>query len=148
MSWFPYSPLTSHHGCLVPRSRVFFIYLGLAAILLLLSYQILLNRSPTVSATGAKIDEGVIAVEGEHFNPDPVQPAEKELVFAAMQASNMSWVEEHLPDWRTNIYRADAEGQDVLTVPINKGNEAMVYLTYVYVLSLNEPTDTRFQVHY
>ena len=140
MSWFSYSPLTPRDGCLTPRSRVF-IYLGLAVTLLLLSYQMILNQSPTMIATGKTIEDSI--ADDDPFAPDPVRPAEKELVFAAMEASNMSWVEEHLPDWRTNIYRADAKGQDALTVPINKGNEAMVYLTYIYAsVSLNDSADS------
>jgi hypothetical protein len=142
MSW-PYSPLTPRDGCLTPRSRVF-IYLGLAVTLLLLSYQLILNRSPTMSATETTIQD--VINDDDPFAPDPVQPAAKptakELVFAAMEASNMSWVEEHLSDWRTNIYRADAKGQDALTVPINKGNEAMVYLTYVNVSASLARTDS------
>lgn len=55
---------------------------------------------------------------------------DKELIFAATYSSNMTWVEEELPDWTANIYRAD-DGQAALTVPVNKGNEAMVYLTFV-----------------
>lgn len=60
-----------------------------------------------------------------------VKPREKELVIAAMSSSNMSWVENHVPDdWYANIYRADlAPGEAELTVPVNKGNEAMVFLT-------------------
>ncbi|OJJ32782.1 hypothetical protein ASPWEDRAFT_114947 [Aspergillus wentii DTO 134E9] len=53
-----------------------------------------------------------------------------ELVFAATRRSNMSWVGENLPGWRWNIYRVDDEKAE-LTVPVNKGNEAMVYLTYL-----------------
>jgi hypothetical protein len=131
MRW-SYSPLTPRDGSLTPRSRVF-IYLGIAVTSLLLSYQLILNRSPTISTNEAAIQ--TVINDDNPLAPDPTQPptkpAAKELVFAAMEASNMSWVEEHLSDWRTNIYRADAKGQDALTVPINKGNEAMVYLTYV-----------------
>ncbi|GLI79833.1 hypothetical protein PoHVEF18_008174 [Penicillium ochrochloron] len=44
----------------------------------------------------------------------------------------MSWVQENLPNWYTNIYRADVPpGEADLTVPVNKGNEAMVFLTYI-----------------
>lgn len=114
----------------VSRSRVF-IYLGLAVTLLLLSYQLILDRGPDIGTSWTTI-QGIIVADDDRFVPDSVQPA-KELVLAAMQASNMSWVEEHLSDWQVNIYRADAKPEDVgLTVPVNKGNEAMVYLTYVF----------------
>ncbi|KAJ5958034.1 uncharacterized protein N7479_005184 [Penicillium vulpinum] len=116
-----------------PRSRVF-IYLGLVVTLLLLSYQLILDRAPSIGTSWTTI-QGIIVADDDRFVPDVV-PAEKELVLAAMQASNMSWVEEHLPEWRVNIYRADAKhGDGGLTVPVNKGNEAMVYLTYVFDIS-------------
>lgn len=61
-----------------------------------------------------------------------VPPREKELVFAAMLKSNMSWVTENLPEWHSNIYRVDASPEQAeWTVPANRGNEAMVFLTYV-----------------
>jgi hypothetical protein len=80
-----------------------------------------------INLDGWSISGILVADNDDRFVPDPIP--EKELVFAALAASNMSWVEEHLPEWRANIYRADAK--DGLTVPVNKGNEAMVYLTYV-----------------
>lgn len=60
---------------------------------------------------------------------------QKELVIAAMKNSDMSWVEDNISaDWVVNIYRADLpEGEAEFTVPDNKGNEAMVYLTCVSV---------------
>lgn len=59
-------------------------------------------------------------------------PRQKELVFAAMLKNNMSWVTENLPEWHSNIYRVDASPEQAeLTVPANRGNEAMVFLTYV-----------------
>lgn len=119
----------------VSRSRVF-IYLGLAVTLLLLSYQLILDRGPVLGTSWTAIQGIIVAGDEDRFVPDTLQPVEKELVLAAMQASNMSWVEEHLSDWQVNIYRADAKHDEVgLTVPVNKGNEAMVYLTYVFDIS-------------
>lgn len=133
MRWFssPLRDCVSPRDVSVSRSRVF-IYLGLAVTLLLLSYQLILDRGPDIGTSWTAIQGIIVAGDDDRFIPDPVQPAEKELVLAAMQASNMSWVEENLSDWQVNIYRADAKHEDVgLTVPVNKGNEAMVYLTYV-----------------
>lgn len=53
---------------------------------------------------------------------------DKELVFAATSYSDMNWVAEELGSWWANIYRSD-DVKANLTVPANKGNEAMVYLT-------------------
>ncbi|KAJ5197637.1 hypothetical protein N7449_008116 [Penicillium cf. viridicatum] len=133
MRWFssPLRDCASPRDVSVSRSRVF-IYLGLVVTLLLLSYQLILDRGPNIGTRWTAIQGIIVAGDDDRFVPDLVQPAEKELVLAAMQASNMSWVEEHLSGWQVNIYRADAKHEDVgLTVPVNKGNEAMVYLTYI-----------------
>ncbi|KAJ5649226.1 uncharacterized protein N7484_002949 [Penicillium longicatenatum] len=156
-------------------SRVF-IYLGLAVISLLLSYQLVLNHDSLGSIASWKVGSqasgaydpdadydgdgwAAAAMNGSQTSkttnsvqqsvpipaytstpatPAPIstptmRPVEKELVIAAMKKSDMSWVEQNVPaDWITNIYRADAaEGEAEFTVPDNKGNEAMVYLTHI-----------------
>ncbi|KAJ5575549.1 hypothetical protein N7535_002475 [Penicillium sp. DV-2018c] len=124
---------SSSHNAGPSRSRPF-LYLCLAATLLLLSYHIILVRFPDLGADRPMV-ESIIA-DGSNASspstPNPVPPIKTELVFAAMKEGNMSWVQEHLPDWQVNIYRADGKRNDMdLTVPVNKGNEAMVYLTYL-----------------
>ncbi|KAJ6155859.1 hypothetical protein N7470_006425 [Penicillium chermesinum] len=130
------------------RSRIF-IYLALAVIALLLSYQLVLNHGSLESVSpwgktsvgGAKQDVAepptysVGSLNGTHLNGtaasggSPGTP-EKELVVAAMRDSDMAWVAENVPDWTMTIYRADADKSEYnFTVPRNKGNEAMVYLT-------------------
>lgn len=102
------------------------VYLALAVLCLLLSYQLISNHHlPAPASFWVKLPDLSV-----------VQPAETELVLAAMWKSNMSWVHQNLPKWHANIYRADAEA--ALTVPMNKGNEAMVYLTYVQITPRNE----------
>lgn len=54
---------------------------------------------------------------------------EKELVVASLKEEDTLWIGELLPDWRTNIYVVN-DPSAPLTVPKNKGREAMVYLTY------------------
>ncbi|KAL2686617.1 hypothetical protein IWX47DRAFT_945859 [Phyllosticta citricarpa] len=49
---------------------------------------------------------------------------------AKMQRDDTSWVAEELPDWQSAIYSVDDEDA-VLKTPINKGKEAMAYLTYI-----------------
>lgn len=59
-----------------------------------------------------------------------------ELVVASLKQQNTSWYLTYFPDWKSNIYVVD-EAAATLTVPQNKGNEAMVYLTYVLNLQLS-----------
>ncbi|KAJ5980992.1 hypothetical protein N7481_008290 [Penicillium waksmanii] len=177
----------------VPGQSRIFIYLGLTAVFLLFSYQLVLNHEllgsvadwasesafpslgfdssdNTADASGIEIadtneneNDKIIAIHGSHsinalFPSSPtsksinldiptstpstgvhvaptqtaVPPREKELVFAAMLKTNMSWVTENLPEWHSNIYRVDASPEQAeLTVPANRGNEAMVFLTYI-----------------
>ncbi|GAW23227.1 hypothetical protein ANO14919_127780 [Xylariales sp. No.14919] len=55
---------------------------------------------------------------------------ELELVVASVKAEDTAWFHTYLPSWHKNIYVAD-EPAAPLTVPANKGREAMVYLTYM-----------------
>lgn len=54
-----------------------------------------------------------------------------EMVIASMKHENVSWLDEYLPEWKKNIYVVD-DNRAKLTVPLNKGREAMVYLTYAH----------------
>lgn len=53
-----------------------------------------------------------------------------EMVVASMKHENVSWLDEYLPEWKKNIYVVD-DNKAKLTVPMNKGREAMVFLTYI-----------------
>lgn len=105
-------------------------YLVLAAIFCILSYQLVLNHE---SISRWAKEQGFVVIDNvvTDGDPDPEPRArEKELVLAAMSHSNMNWAEDI--SWPVNIYRADVRpGKANLTVPVNKGNEAMVYLTYL-----------------
>ncbi|EPS34971.1 hypothetical protein PDE_09936 [Penicillium oxalicum 114-2] len=133
-----------------PGRRRAALCMSLVVFVLLLTYQLVLGRDALQSVSKWKLgpshrpshsDINVDDTNDSHSfttieSPPPqqeVKPREKELVIAAMSSSNMSWVEDHVPDdWYANIYRADlAPGEAELTVPVNKGNEAMVFLTYI-----------------
>ncbi|KAI0400902.1 hypothetical protein F4802DRAFT_601540 [Xylaria palmicola] len=84
-------------------------------------------------------DQGQVKVQEQEPEPEQEQEKEQEqdprdreleLVVASVQAEDTSWLHAHLPDWHKNIYVADDPGA-ALTVPRNKGREAMVYLTYL-----------------
>lgn len=51
-----------------------------------------------------------------------------EMVVASMLRENVTWLEDYLTDWKKNIYVVD-DPMAKFTVPINKGREAMVFLT-------------------
>ena len=75
------------------------------------------------------------AGRGTHYQrpvPNPAaQRSEVALVIASMKADDTSWVERYLPDsWHAQKYVVDDRSAP-LTVPANKGREAMVYLTHI-----------------
>ena len=51
-----------------------------------------------------------------------------ELVVASIRSDDVSWLQKYLPQWKANIYVVDDKSAP-LTTPLNKGREAMVYLT-------------------
>lgn len=53
----------------------------------------------------------------------------KLLVVSSQKKDDTSWIDKFLPDWEYVRYVTDQPGE--YTVPKNKGNEAMVYLTFV-----------------
>ena len=151
MNWLPRFALPSRHSRetgstgTTGRGRLF-VYLAVTVIALLLSYQLVLNRESLSSVSRWAVGKGLApGIDHAESNPETGTtdqqleshpPREKELVLAAMSYSNMSWVQENVPQWHTNIYRADVPpGKADLTVPVNKGNEAMVFLTFVYLRS-------------
>ncbi|KAG0647141.1 hypothetical protein D0Z07_7301 [Hyphodiscus hymeniophilus] len=62
-------------------------------------------------------------------NPHP--NISKALVIASTKSSNLTWLPSaYKSHWKPHIYVTD-DPRAEYTVPINKGNEAMVYLTYI-----------------
>lgn len=53
-----------------------------------------------------------------------------EIVVASIKKEDTSWLATYMRGWDTNVYVADDPGAR-LTVPMNKGRESMVYLTYI-----------------
>ncbi|OCL02316.1 hypothetical protein AOQ84DRAFT_443459 [Glonium stellatum] len=77
--------------------------------------------------------EPQISTEGfdhESNKVDRTIALEKELVVASLVGDDTSWLNEFLFDWKTNIYVVN-DPSAPLTVPKNKGREAMAYLTYI-----------------
>ncbi len=57
-------------------------------------------------------------------------PPSVEIVVASLKSEDTAWVPQYLPEWFSSIYVVD-EPSAKLTVPRNKGREAMVYLTHI-----------------
>lgn len=64
-----------------------------------------------------------------HEIPNEI-PEEKELVVASMVGDDIAWLDEHFGAWKKNVYVVD-NASALLTVPKNKGREAMPFLTYI-----------------
>ncbi|KAF2477122.1 uncharacterized protein BDR25DRAFT_309419 [Lindgomyces ingoldianus] len=72
---------------------------------------------------------------GHATSPDknktkPAKPEQKELVVASLSGDDTSWLDEFFGSWRKNIYVVNNVSAP-LTVPVNKGREAMPFLTYI-----------------
>ena len=77
-----------------------------------------------------------LGVDHESKKTDQTITLEKELVVASLVGDDISWLDELFSDWKTNIYVVN-DPNAPLTVPKNKGREAMAYLTYAqYRLSV------------
>lgn len=59
---------------------------------------------------------------------DAIKAEEKELVVASLMRDRVKWLNESFPTWKRNVYVVDKRDAE-LTVPKNKGREAMVFLT-------------------
>jgi hypothetical protein len=57
------------------------------------------------------------------------------LVVASQTTDNTTWLDGSFPDWEKSVYLTDVPSD--LSVPVNKGRESMVYLTYVYFHTLS-----------
>ncbi|KAL2135446.1 hypothetical protein VTI74DRAFT_8432 [Chaetomium olivicolor] len=57
-------------------------------------------------------------------------PPAVEIVVASLQSEDTSWFRHYLPRWSHAIYVVN-DPSAKLTVPVNKGREAMVYLTHL-----------------
>lgn len=60
--------------------------------------------------------------------PGPESAFRQEIVVASLSDDDTSWLEKELPGWGRSVYVVNDKTAK-LTVPINKGREAMVYLT-------------------
>jgi hypothetical protein len=76
-------------------------------------------------------DQSIIPPATDTFVP---KRRDVELVVGKLKREDTTWVAKFLPDWPSSIYVVDDPNAE-LTVAMNKGREAMVYLTCVSTLS-------------
>ncbi|KAK7921374.1 hypothetical protein PG985_009396 [Apiospora marii] len=89
-----------------------------------------MTTNPKGDATGLRTEEAE-TLPASTKQQDEQPPPEVEIVGASLKRDATSWFHRHLPpDWSKRIYVVD-DPQTALTVPKNKGREAMVYLTHM-----------------
>lgn len=93
-----------------------------------------LDARPQIKKENEPPDELRIAQEGKPKAWSKIGDDEEkvELVVASMRKENVTWLHEYLPNWKKNIYVVDDPTAE-FTVPLNKGREAMVFLTWVSI---------------
>ncbi|EPS36137.1 hypothetical protein H072_10295 [Dactylellina haptotyla CBS 200.50] len=64
--------------------------------------------------------------------PSPENTYEKTVIMGKIKSEDTSWVQQSLPEWRPAVYAVDdRKVEGYLHVSVNKGREAMAYLTYL-----------------
>lgn len=89
-----------------------------------------LDARPQIKKENEPPEELKIAQQGKPKAWSKIGGDEVELVVASMRKENVTWLHEYLPDWKKSIYVVDDPTAE-FTVPLNKGREAMVFLTYI-----------------
>jgi hypothetical protein len=103
-------------------------------------------NKPAAPATHLGLSHSRDELLDDASNPAPTVPRDRDatklqvnagvkkrrtaVVVASQASENATWLTEYFPQWEKNIYRVD-DPDAPLTVPMNKGRESMVYLTYV-----------------
>lgn len=83
-----------------------------------------------------------------HFQWDWFPSADEppvEMVVASLKSEDTAWVHRYLPGWAASVYIVDDHSAK-LTVPQNKGREAMVYLSHI-VANYDTLAETTVFIH-
>lgn len=70
-------------------------------------------------------------------------PPSVELVVASTSKEDTAWLPAYFPEWKQSVYVVD-DLHAALTVPLNKGHESMVYLSYIIDNYDNLPDNVLF----
>lgn len=111
-----------------PRSRVRISALVLTFLVVFVVYRWREAGAPsrTVPLAPASSD----SLTSSSSSSPPSSSPSAHLVVASLKGDDTAWLHEHLPHLSKSIYIAD-DPSAALTVPVNKGRESMVYLTYL-----------------
>lgn len=104
-------------------------YVVRAAVLMVVIVTLLLSYlyfdMPVVSKLATSI---VPTAQDDSNSSSTTEGPHVEFVVASLKGDDTSWFKQYIPRWKANIYIVD-DASAPLTVPKNKGREAMVYLT-------------------
>lgn len=119
-----------------PRRALYAVIAGLGLFFFFLS-GLVTTSSSTTAGSGSRSKSHRPAVtppiaKAAHRTQRPHIPPrlEVELIVATTSRDNITWLDDKLKGWTKNVYVVD-DPSAALTVPKNKGHEAMVYLTCV-----------------
>lgn len=104
-----------------PRQRANRV--NLLGIIVAVIFLLVLFRDNILPSSGRPPIDTAKSQSSQRLGEDDV-----EMVIASMKHENVSWLDDYLPEWRKNVYVVD-DNKAKLTVPMNKGREAMVFLT-------------------
>ncbi|KAB2573803.1 hypothetical protein DBV05_g7525 [Lasiodiplodia theobromae] len=123
-----------------PRRRSSNIRLALYLLVLVLIAGYLVNRQ-----RGATSNEDLTYEEdlGTYAHTSKSRKGERAFVVASQEKDDVAWLYDYFPDWTKYRYIVDNPKAE-LRVPINKGRESMVYLTFIIDNYDNLPDYTLF----
>jgi hypothetical protein len=103
------------------RSWIVVFVVAITTVTILISTLLLRN---TYGQYSASLD---LLAPGPSGHTSPASPP-YQFVVSSLKNDDTAWLGQNFPDWKTNVYVVD-DNAAPLKVPVNKGREAMVYLT-------------------
>jgi hypothetical protein len=107
-----------------PRSRMMRYVFAIITVTIVISTLLLRNTYGQSSAPPLDL---AAPDSPKHTTPEHASPP-YQFVAPSLKNDDTAWLGEYFPDWKANVYVVDDQNAS-LTVPENKGHEAMAYLT-------------------
>jgi hypothetical protein len=109
-----------------PRSRMMRYVFAVITVTIVISTFLLRNTYGQSSAPPLDL-AAPESPSPEHTTPVHASPP-YQFVAPSLKNDDTAWLGEYFPEWKANVYVVDDQNAS-LTVPENKGHEAMAYLT-------------------